>query len=496
MGSGESTESDLTPHERENRELRLRREKEYLEQYEQRRQDTLQREKERRERTEAIARQERTEAMKRRERIEAIARQEGIEAMKRQEEALKRRNRFEEAILSTQLEAKRKEEANRHAHLLRDEALRKEALVQREQERLAILHEREQLARIHAKRIENQRQEKLRQAPRQYHANEEQFKCACCRKEMSRSEFSKNQLSKCAARKCKTCIQNTLSSQVNMSTTSDLECYEYYCTSCEQTKSGNEFSKTQLRSVEYRRCIGCVGQASGAQGFVLIDAKHFAEGSSRYAYKAIEKSSGDLVVVKQFKKIHPTEKMFWDADIKTHQLAKDLVEIWNDLNSTSKSYEITSPTRAYMKFVDKTGVFVMGEWVLVEKFIDGNWEKFNSNSGWVGNSETSVQAFCHWTYHYSGGKYLFCDAQGARDHIGYYLTDPCIMSVTKEYGITDLGSEGISIWFSNHTCNKFCQKHWLRPQFRSTRPVYFEKSTTYRNEFSSLATNHDDDDYY
>ena len=49
-----------------------------------------------------------------------------------------------------------------------------------------------------------------------------------------------------------------------------------------------------------------------------------------------------------------------------------------------------------------------GEIILIEDYLKGTFLKWNSNSGWMLTNEldVSVQAFCHWTYHYSKGKYL------------------------------------------------------------------------------------------
>lgn len=376
---------------------------------------------------------------------------------------------------------------------------------EREKERLELANaDRRERMLLQRKEREDEQLERVKKhlarsrATPSNNSNVPQFECSSCQSYLPRSDFSQSQMRKAEARRCKKCVEDALATQVNMSTTSHLASQSYYCNACEVEKPGSQFSRNQLNRVEHRRCISCVGQYHTAGGFVLTQSTHFAEGASRYAYKAIDKASGELVVVKQFKRLHPTERIFWDADIKTHQLAKSLVEKWNVINHTTKTYEITSPTRAYMNFVDDRQVFVKGEWVLVEKFIEGQWEKFNSNSGWVGNALTSVQSFCHWTYHYSNGSYLFCDAQGVRNSVGYYLTDPCIMSVTQEYGITDLGRDGIINWFTRHKCNQFCQKHWIVPQemhWQKEKFKFFvvEKSTSYRREFTATAEGNDDE---
>ena len=54
--------------------------------------------------------------------------------------------------------------------------------------------------------------------------------------------------------------------------------------------------------------------------------------------------------------------------------------------------------------------FRPNHYVLIEPFIHGNFEKFNSNGGWEGGDEL-MTAFCHWTWHSSRGKYMICDLQ-------------------------------------------------------------------------------------
>ena len=50
-----------------------------------------------------------------------------------------------------------------------------------------------------------------------------------------------------------------------------------------------------------------------------------------------------------------------------------------------------------------------------------------------GYEQYSIQAFSHWTYHSSDGKYLFCDCQGMYDKKKgiFILTDPVIVSQTE-----------------------------------------------------------------
>lgn len=104
---------------------------------------------------------------------------------------------------------------------------------------------------------------------------------------------------------------------------------------------------------------------------------------------------------------------------------------------------------------------------LVEPYIR-NFEKFNSNSGWVpksaANRVLAAQALSHFSYHVSGGHFVLCDLQGGRFNKGIALTDPVILSNSRRFGPTDLGREGMLAFFSNHQCNQFCDASWHRPR--------------------------------
>jgi len=72
------------------------------------------------------------------------------------------------------------------------------------------------------------------------------------------------------------------------------------------------------------------------------------------------------------------------------------------------------------------------EWLIFEKYLEGEWTKWNANNGYVNQSKLSVHAYCHWTYHTSNGDLVMCDMQGVRDTDKYTITDPCICSVEQE----------------------------------------------------------------
>lgn len=70
---------------------------------------------------------------------------------------------------------------------------------------------------------------------------------------------------------------------------------------------------------------------------------------------------------------------------------------------------------------------------LVEPYIEGNYQKFNSNSGWSADAHEAMSALSHFSWHYSEGKFLVCDLQGSCDAGHYLLTDPVVLSTSQEF---------------------------------------------------------------
>ena len=123
----------------------------------------------------------------------------------------------------------------------------------------------------------------------------------------------------------------------------------------------------------------------------------------------------------------------------------------------------------------------VGEDMLVEPFIQGHYEKFNSNTGWSSRKHITPDAFSHWTWVSSHGEHLVCDLQGHCGHPGgpllngstrYFLfTDPMVMTRQGQFGCGDLGEKGINNWFSHHVCNDYCRAmriERIRPEYIQT----------------------------
>ncbi|KAK3896806.1 kinase-like domain-containing protein [Staphylotrichum tortipilum] len=190
--------------------------------------------------------------------------------------------------------------------------------------------------------------------------------------------------------------------------------------------------------------------SSGAFRWV---AKGRYEGGSR---------SGQACVLKWFKTGEVFEQDYFTLDIRASGKALEIVNYFNHLNIVDKTVKVNVP--AVWTF-DAFSGHRAGQKALCEPFIQ-NYQKFNSNTGWADESRPwarAMQALSHFSYHVTRGNYVLCDLQGGIYQHEVVLSDPVILSRVGEYGVTDLGPQGISSFFSQHTCNSYCRPNWTRP---------------------------------
>jgi elongation factor 2 kinase len=95
----------------------------------------------------------------------------------------------------------------------------------------------------------------------------------------------------------------------------------------------------------------------------------------------------------------------------------------------------------------------------LEHYIDGDYIKYNSNSGFVDEKlRLTPQAFSHFTFERSGHQLIIVDIQG----VGDLWTDPQIHTADgKGYGDGNLGTKGMALFFHSHVCNSVCERFQL-----------------------------------
>lgn len=220
--------------------------------------------------------------------------------------------------------------------------------------------------------------------------------------------------------------------------------------------------------------------------YVTFDAHHFSYGTFRYCYKGKIKNingkkslinkyfTNNQCVVKVLKRKDAEEEIIYD--FKNIFYSQNVSKIFNSVYKhykISKLYFITP----YLTSLEKHASFNLffffpiksneqiqkikeKEWITIEPFIEGKYEKFTNNYGWMKpNIDEAIPFFMHWSWSNSKGEKVVTDIQGVyKNSYSYYeLTDPAVQSINEEYGNGDLGVIGLIKFLSKHKHNQYCR---------------------------------------
>ena len=229
----------------------------------------------------------------------------------------------------------------------------------------------------------------------------------------------------------------------------------------------------------------------------------FAQGRFRFAfmgqYTEPPLKRGKKFVMKKLKESYTWNPSDWATTVKIHEKAAELAQGFNAFSGTR--YPIRFTKVSVFKVTsqgDPNATARLGESVIVEDYIEGNFKKWCNNYGFISTESDSLPAFMHWSWVHTGGELMVADLQGVWKQDGFVLTDPVIMSLNNSYGPTDTGAEGMVMFFYKHQCNSYCQ-HLPKPttsDFVSYVPYYqlasylsnleqpVQGATTYRVELN------------
>ena len=193
----------------------------------------------------------------------------------------------------------------------------------------------------------------------------------------------------------------------------------------------------------------------------------FAEGRFRTAYMGTwtkpRKKKGKKCVIKEKKETYAWRSTDWDTAMTIQKKAAELASGFNSFSSCRRKITFTDVALMVVsKRLNPKSHPMVNEYVILEEYIPGAFKKWCNNYGFISDESASVAlampAFMHWSWVESKGELMIADLQGVCTDKRYILTDPVILSTSNEYGITDMGIEGMAMFFMHHKCNSLCEQ--------------------------------------
>ncbi|KAL7549164.1 hypothetical protein ACHAWF_012437, partial [Thalassiosira exigua] len=176
----------------------------------------------------------------------------------------------------------------------------------------------------------------------------------------------------------------------------------------------------------------------------------FAQGGLRNVYRMNQESEGQQVAKESRHDIKYNERLKFHVETAKCQAQASLYasqfnnEIINAKMKKGQGLQLISISWPPIKVLSSEVYRLKAprhpgglRYLAVEQYLDGKYEKWNNNGGFVNKSDCLkcrvAQAFSHFTYEKSQHQEMVVDIQGS----GYVYTDPQIHSAKKEFGRAD-----------------------------------------------------------
>ena len=167
-------------------------------------------------------------------------------------------------------------------------------------------------------------------------------------------------------------------------------------------------------------------------------------------------------MVKKNKDSYTWQSTDWQVTEEIYEKSIELAKEFNQVHNCTISIEFAG--FSVHRVINSSGTASgpkLNEYVFVEDYLPGTFTKWCNNYGYISPASDLMPAFMHWSWVHSKGQMMVADLQGVLDNTKntYRLTDPVLLSNTEsgKYGCTDMGVEGMAMFFLKHTCNQFCQ---------------------------------------
>lgn len=191
---------------------------------------------------------------------------------------------------------------------------------------------------------------------------------------------------------------------------------------------------------------------------VKMDRESFAAGAMRECFRLKKLSNFSHSQDWSRDSNNYVAKSYMDADVSRQTYFEDVklqmdAKLWGEeFNRHNPPKKVDIFMMAVLEMTDRPGNPLFH----IEHYIDGEYVKYNSNSGFVDNrlSRQTPHAFSHFTFERSGHEIIVVDVQG----VGDLYTDPQIHTADgQEYGDGNLGVKGMALFFHSHSCNAICK---------------------------------------
>ena len=202
--------------------------------------------------------------------------------------------------------------------------------------------------------------------------------------------------------------------------------------------------------------------------FAAFCEKPFAFGTFRECYLG-------YILDKNKRFIKTSEFPLGKCVVKKNKKDCSLIETVKDFLSSYVSEYFAKEFNNFIKIPNKINFIcpystfdkISNQFMYVEPFLEGNYTKFSSNTGYENeNFRAIIPAFSHYTWIRSKGQTIVVDVQGIFVNNKYYLTDPAIQSIDNQFGGSDLGAMGLMKFVICHKHNDICKNwKWIPNQF-------------------------------